>query len=91
MSNGQSGRHLQQTARVRIPLVGGLSAWLGAQKGWSCRLRPWLHPSLRIMRALCVQWLEAMRGTRAARAIGARIAAQRNQHLTPIADAMAAR
>lgn len=36
-------------------------------------------------------WLEAMRHTTAARATGPRIAAQQNQHLTHIADAMAAR
>lgn len=88
MSNAQCGRYLQRTAVVRIPLAGWQSAWLGPR---SYRLRCWLHPSLPIYAHSCVQWLEAMQRTLAARATGPRIAAQRNQHLTQIADAMAAR
>ncbi|RUU04049.1 hypothetical protein EOD23_17270 [Mesorhizobium sp. USDA-HM6] len=91
MSHGQFGRHHQRSAGMRIPLACWLSAWLGADKGWSYRLRSWLHPSLRIYADSCAQRLEAMRRTLVAGAIGPRLAAQLSQHFTPIADAMAAR
>lgn len=85
MSNGQ------RTAAVRIPLASWLSAWLSAHKGWFCRLRSWLHHSLRIYALSFAQRLKVMRRTLVAGAIGPRLVAQLDQHLTQIADAMAAR
>ena len=91
MPNGQFGRRDQPTAGVRIPPAGWLSAWLGADKGWSYRPRSWLNSSMRTYSHSCAQGLEAIRRTLAAGAIAPRLPAQLNQHLTQIADAMAAR
>lgn len=79
---------------MRISLAGWLSAWLGGPKDWCDHLRPCLirpHPSLPIYADVHVQWLEAMRRALEPSAIGPRFAAQLDQHLTQIADAMAAR
>ncbi|PAQ05464.1 hypothetical protein CIT26_30665 [Mesorhizobium temperatum] len=86
--------HRSGTADVRISLAGWLSARLGAPKGWFYQPRPCLmglHPSLAINADLPARRLKAMRRALARSAIEPRVAAQLHQHLTQIADAMAAR
>ncbi len=79
---------------MRISLAGWLSAWLGGPKDWCDQLRPCLmglHPSLAINADLSARRLKAMRRALEPSAIEPLFAAQLHQHLTQIADAMAAR
>ncbi|MBM2715573.1 substrate-binding domain-containing protein [Mesorhizobium caraganae] len=76
------------------PANRGAWRWLGGPKDWCDQLRPCfirLHPSLPIYADVHAQWLEATRRALEPRAIGPQFAAQLHQHLTQIADAMAAR
>ncbi|WP_201413846.1 hypothetical protein [Mesorhizobium sp. J8] len=91
MSNAQFGRHRQRTAGMRSPLACWLAGRIGADKGSPYRLRSRLHPSLRISADFHAQRLEAIRRVLVARVIAPRLVAQFNQHLTQMADAMAAR
>ncbi|GLS30853.1 globin [Mesorhizobium albiziae] len=91
--SGVKALHRSGSADLRISLAGWLSR-LGGSKGWFDQPRPCsakLHPSLPVYAHFPAQRLQAMRCALKGSAIDPRLAAHLQQHLTKMADAMAAR